>query len=73
MKIFIKVYPNSKEEKVTKKDDGGFNVRVKAQAQEGKANKAVINILSKYFKVSKSFVIIKAGHSSKNKIIEIKI
>ncbi len=71
MKIFIKVYPNSKEEKITKKDDGGFSVRVKAPAQEGKANKAVVNILSKHFKVSKNSIIIKAGHSSKNKIIEI--
>ncbi len=71
MKIFIKVYPNSKEEKITKKDDGGFSVRVKASAQEGKANKAVVNILSKHFKVSKNSIVIKAGHSSKNKIIEI--
>ena len=71
MKIFIKVYPSSKEEKVVKKDDGSFNVRVKAPPQEGKANKAVINVLAKYFGVSKNSIMIKAGHSSKNKIIEI--
>jgi uncharacterized protein (TIGR00251 family) len=71
MKIFIKVHPNSKEEKITKKDDGSFLVRVKAPATQGKANKAVINIIAKYFSVTKSSILIKAGHSSKNKIVEI--
>ncbi len=71
MKIFFKVYPNSKEEKIIKKEDGSFLLRVKAPATEGKANKAVINILSEYFDVPKSFISIKAGHNSKNKIVEI--
>jgi len=71
MKIFIKVYPNSKEEKIIKKEDGSFLLRVKAPATEGKANKAVISTLSKYFNLPKSCILIKAGHSSKNKIIEI--
>lgn len=71
MKIIIKVYPNSKIEKVVKKDDGSFDVRVKAPAQEGKANKAVIELLAGYFNVSKSSVSIKIGHSGKNKIVEI--
>ncbi len=71
MKIFIKAYPNSKVETIIKKDDGSFEVRVKAPATNGKANKAVINILSKYFNVSKNLIVIKAGYSAKNKIIEI--
>jgi uncharacterized protein (TIGR00251 family) len=71
MKILIKVNPNSKIDSVVKKDDGSFSLKVKAPAKEGKANKAIINILAKYFGVSKSSISIKAGHSSKNKIVEI--
>ena len=71
MKIAIKVYPNSKLEKVIKKDDGSFEVRVKAPAQEGKANKVVIELLAEYFNVPKNSVFIKIGHSVKNKIVEI--
>jgi len=71
MKVFIKVHPNSKTESVTKRDDGGLDVRVKAPATEGKANKAVIAVLSKYFDVPKSLISIKVGQASKSKIIEI--
>jgi len=71
MKIFVKIHPNSKTEKIIKKDDGSFDVRVKSQPVDGKANKALINILSEYFDIPKSLITIKAGHSVKNKIIEI--
>ncbi len=73
MKVFVKVYPNSKEEKITKLQDGGFEIRTKAQAKDGKANKAVIASLAEYFNISKSLVNIKAGHSSKTKIVEINV
>ncbi|MEK7453231.1 MAG: DUF167 domain-containing protein [Patescibacteria group bacterium] len=72
MKILIKVYPNSKENKVLQNEDDSFNIRVKAQAKEGKANKAVITLLAEYFKISKSSITIKIGHSTRNKIIDIK-
>ncbi|MBI3671576.1 DUF167 domain-containing protein [Candidatus Azambacteria bacterium] len=71
MKIFIKVHPNSKEEKVSKKEDGSFDIRTKAPAQEGKANKGVVALLAKHFGVPKNCVTIKAGHSAKTKIVEV--
>jgi len=71
MKIFIKTKPNSKQNKVVQKGEFEFDVFVKAPAQEGKANKAVIDVLSEYFSVPKSHILIKAGHSSRSKIVEI--
>jgi len=71
MKFFIKVHPGSKIEKVVEKEDGSLDVKVKAPAKDGKANKALISALSKYLKIPKSLISIKAGHSTKNKIIEI--
>lgn len=71
MKISVRVKPNMKEEKVERVKDV-FTVYVKEPAKEGRANKAVIELLSDYFKVSKSKIVILAGIKSKQKIIEVK-
>jgi len=71
MKISVRVKPNMKEEKVERVDDV-FTVYVKEPAKEGKANRAVIELLSEYFKVPKSKIVILSGMKSKQKIIEIK-
>lgn len=70
MKIRVKVVPNSRNEEITKEDDG-FLVRVKEPPKEGKANKAVIRLLAEYFGVSRSSVVILSGFKSRNKVIEI--
>lgn len=71
MKIQIKVKPNSKQQKIEKSADGSWIVRLKSPPIDGKANKELIELLAKQFKVAKSKVIIKAGVSSKNKLVEI--
>lgn len=71
MKIFAKVKPNSKEEKVEKIGENEFILRVKAPPKENKANEAAVDLLSEYFNVGKSRVAIIKGRKSKNKIIEI--
>ncbi len=71
MKINIKVKPNSKQEKVEKISTTEFVLWVKAPAREGKANEAVIKLLSAYFGLAKSRINIVQGTSSKNKVVEI--
>ena len=78
MKISIKVIPNAKQNEIT---EGGFDesgarilkVRVNQPPEDGKANKAAIELLAKYLKVKKSAVSIISGETSRNKIIEIKL
>ncbi len=70
MKISVKVKPNSKTEKIEKTGDL-LVIYVKEPPQENKANQAVINLLSDYFKVPKSQIFILKGTKSKQKIIEI--
>ncbi len=70
MKISVRVKPNMREEKVEKGGDI-FTVSVKEPAKEGKANKAVIELLSEYFNVPKSKIIILSGVKSRHKTIEI--
>ncbi|MCX5714268.1 MAG: DUF167 domain-containing protein [Candidatus Omnitrophica bacterium] len=71
MKISVKVKARAREEKVEKIEEGNFRVLVKAEAKEGKANQAVIELLSRYFDIPKSRITILKGHSSKNKILQL--
>lgn len=71
MKIFVKAKPNAKEEKVQKIDDGHYLVAVKEPPVRGRANRAIIEALAAYFKLSPSQINIVSGYSSRNKIIEI--
>lgn len=71
MKIFIKVKPKAKEEKVEKIDDINFKVSVKQSPEKGKANSAAMRALADYFNTSQSNVRIISGSTSKLKIIEI--
>jgi len=67
MKLTVKVIPNSKENKI-EKENGILIVRLKEKAEKGKANIALIKLLTKYFN---SKVRIVSGHRSRNKVIEI--
>lgn len=71
MRICVEVKPNSKQEKVERLSNNKFKVCVKPPAQEGKANEAVIKLLSEYFDIAKSMVIIIRGHKVRNKVIDI--
>ncbi len=70
MRIKVKVFPNKKEEKVIERD-GIYLVYLTERPVKGKANKELINVISRYFKVSKSKIRIIKGLKSKEKTIEI--
>ena len=71
MKIIVKIKPNSRKEEIKKIDDKNFIVAVKEPPVDGKANKALVKTMAKYFNVSSSTVRIASGHTSKQKIVEI--
>jgi uncharacterized protein (TIGR00251 family) len=71
MKISIKVIPNNKIQKVELVSDGSYKCWVKAKPVEGEANKRLIEVLSKHFKVAKSSIVIVMGETSRNKVVEI--
>ncbi|TAN57987.1 DUF167 domain-containing protein [Patescibacteria group bacterium] len=70
MKLSLRVKPRAKVEKVEEKD-GGLIVFVKAEAKEGKANKAVTKALAEHFGVTPSRVRLISGARSKTKLFEI--
>jgi len=71
MKIFIKVKPNAKENKVKEIGKNKFLVKVKAPPKENKANEEAIKTLAEYFGVPKSHVAILTGFHSSQKIVNI--
>ena len=71
MKITVKAKTNSKHIFVKQLDECTYEVAITALPEKGKANTAIIDVLSDYFKVSKSQINILAGHTNKNKIVEI--
>ena len=70
MKFWIKVKPGAKEDKI-QEIQGGYKASLKAAAQRGQANEALIKVLSDYFGVAKTRIRIVSGHSSRDKLIEV--
>jgi len=70
MKVSIKVIPNAKKNEVSQEGEK-LKVRVTAPAVDGRANKAVIEILAEFFKIKKNHVRIIKGEKSREKIVEI--
>jgi len=73
MKINIRIKPNSKKGPLVEKQaDGSLIVYVREIAVDGKANQAVVKLLSKYLNTPKTSITILKGHTSRHKLIEIK-
>ena len=70
MLLNIKVIPNAKKEKIIT-DDKITKIYVTAQPECGRANRAVIKLLSKQLNTSKSKIKIIKGEKSREKIIKI--
>ena len=74
MRVSITVKPNSKKGPLVQQGPlGDLLVYVREPALDGKANAAVIKLLSEHYGVSKSRVVIVKGHTLAHKICEIRI
>jgi len=67
----VKVKPNSKQQKIEEQADGTLTVYLKSPPVDGKANEELIKLLADKFDVPKSYISIKSGLSSRQKLIEI--
>ena len=67
----IKISPNASKNEIVKSEDG-VKLKITAQPIDGKANKAVIEYLSKNFKIPKTSFEIIRGETSKEKTVLIK-
>ena len=72
--VELKIIPNSSKNGFVMPDskDAPFKLKVTAQPIENKANKAVIEYLSKYFKIPKTSISVLRGETFKEKTILLK-
>ena len=71
MLLQIKVKPNSKTDEIIREADGSLKVKIRAQPVEGKANKYLLEYLSKVLGLPKSKLSLLKGESSSFKTVEI--
>ena len=64
----IKISPNAKKNEIIKTDTE-LKIKITAQPIDGKANKALIEFLSKTFKIPKTSISIIKGEKKKKKTI----
>lgn len=74
--VHLRVTPNASSDAlgaVQQRDDGSFwlMARVRAIADKGKANKAVIELLAKAVGVPKSVVVLVSGDTNRQKVLKI--
>lgn len=66
--VNIKIAPNSKKNEIFREEEF-VKIKITAQPIDGKANKALIEFLSKNFKIPKTSIKILKGETSKEKTI----
>ncbi len=71
MRVYVKVKPAAREEKVETRDDGSLSVAVTEPPVQGRANAAVCRALARHFGVSLASVRILSGHTSRSKLVEV--
>ncbi|MCZ4272367.1 DUF167 domain-containing protein [Maritalea porphyrae] len=74
LEVFLRVTPNAHADQIGTiegRDEGTANlvVRVRAIPDKGKANKAVVALFAKHFKLRKSDIAIIRGHQARQKTL----
>ena len=71
MRITVRVKPGIKgATRLERQEDGSYVAFLHARAHDGEANKALIELVAKHFKVAKSTVVIKSGAKSRENTLE---
>jgi uncharacterized protein len=71
MRIEVKVIPGSRKNLLTEEGEGRFKAHLTAPPVDGRANEALIELLSEHFGVRKSSVEIIKGLKTRRKTISI--
>ena len=71
VRISVTAHPNSRNPRINSDPTGILHVYVQVPPQDGRANKAIIAALAKYFGTKIGRVMLVQGKKSKNKAFEI--
>ena len=70
--VQFKISPNSSRNEIIRTEEG-VKIKITAQPIDGKANKALVEYLSKEFKIPKTYIEIVKGRTNKEKTVLFKI
>jgi len=70
LNIEVKVIPSAKKKEISF-ENGIFKIKLNSKPQDGKANKEMIEFISKKLKIAKSKISIIRGEKQKSKLIKI--
>lgn len=70
--VSLRISPNASKNEIIKTDDG-VKIKITAPPVDGKANKCLVEFLSKMFKIPKSSIEFLRGETSKEKTLLLKI
>ncbi len=70
--LYIKVTPKASKSRIGKIFNNLLKIYVTDTPEAGQANKAVLELISQTFKISKSYISITHGLTDQNKVIEIR-
>lgn len=71
MRIFVTAKTRAKKEYIKKIDSAHYYVAVSAIPENGRANKAIIKSLARYFEIETTRVSLISGTTNKNKVFHI--
>lgn len=72
MYIKVKVVPESKKDEIKAVGPNRYEVKVKAPAERGLANEAVISLLAKHLKLPSSHFRLISGHHERSKMFSVR-
>lgn len=67
----VRVVVKSARQEVTEREDGSLKVRVTCAPEKGRANRELLEVISRHFGVARSDVTIIAGTSGRNKVVRV--
>lgn len=71
IRLSLKVISNASKDEVVGLIGDSLKVKVRAQPEKGKANKAVIQLLCTALDAPKNSIVVVSGATSSNKIVEV--
>ncbi len=73
MYIHIKALTNQKEEQISERKPGYFDVSVREKPEQNQANRKIIQLVSKHLNISEKSMRIISGHHKPSKILSINL
>jgi len=70
-RIAVTVKPNAKKSELVERSANQYRASVREPAEDGEANRALIELLAAHFGAPKAKIKILRGHSARHKIIDI--